>query len=117
MIDAMLLRLNTSQNSKKEMGHPSVVVNASGVARLRAGHVWVYRSDLLSAEGVPPGARVRVLDQKRRSLGTALYSSSSQIAIRMISSGVVQDLSALVRQRIREAIAYRGKVVSGTDAY
>lgn len=110
-------RSNTSENSKPEVDLPSLVVNARAVARLRAGHVWVYRSDLVSAEGVPPGAMVRVLDQKRKSLGTALYSSSSQIAIRMISSGAVPDLPALLRQRIREALAYREKVVSGTDAY
>ncbi len=117
MMDAMPRRSNTSENSKQEMDLPSLVVNARAVARLRAGHVWVYRSDLVSAEGVPPGAMVRVLDQKRKSLGTALYSSSSQIAIRMISSGAVPDLPALLRQRIREALAYREKVVSGTDAY
>ncbi len=50
-------------------------------------------------------------------LGTALYSSSSQIAIRMISHGSVADLPALVAERIRAAIAYRKELVSNTDAY
>jgi hypothetical protein len=57
---------------------------------------------------VPPsglrGARPR---SRGKFLGTALYSSSSQIAIRMISHGSVADLPALVAERIRAAIAYR----------
>ncbi|HKU20652.1 MAG TPA: class I SAM-dependent rRNA methyltransferase [Terriglobales bacterium] len=93
-----------------------VVVNARGVARLRAGHVWVYRSDLVSADGIAPGALVRVMDERGRSQGTALYSSTSQIAVRMLSSGPVEDLSALIRKRLLAAIRYREGVVSETDA-
>lgn len=92
------------------------MVNARGVARLRAGHVWVYRSDLVSADGIAPGALVRVMDERGRSQGTALYSSTSQIAVRMLSSGPVEDLSALIRKRLLAAIRYREGVVSETDA-
>ena len=62
---------------------------------------------------------VRVLDQRGKFLGTALYSSSSQIAIRMISHGSVADLPALIAERIREAVAYRkgNDLVRNTDAY
>jgi len=66
---------------------------------------------------VPPGSLVRALDLRGKFLGTALYSSSSQIAIRMISHGSVADLPALVAERIRAAIAYRKELVSNTDAY
>lgn len=96
---------------------PAVRVTNRGAARLRARHVWVYRSDLISADGIPPGAVVQVVDSKGKPLGTALYSSSSQIAIRLISSRAVEDLSALIRERIRNAIAYRELVVHNTDAY
>src|SRR6202163_4044630 len=96
---------------------PSVKLSARGVRRLQGRHPWVYRSDVLEANGVPPGALVRVLDQRGKFLGTALYSSSSQIAIRMISHGSVADLPALVAERIRAAIAYRKKLVSNSDAY
>jgi 23S rRNA (cytosine1962-C5)-methyltransferase len=93
-----------------------VVISARGVARLRAGHVWVYRSDLVSADGIAPGALVRVVDERGRSQGTALYSSTSQIAVRMLSAGPVEDLSALIRKRLLAAIRYREGVVSETDA-
>jgi 23S rRNA (cytosine1962-C5)-methyltransferase len=100
-----------------EHAEPSVNLSARGVARLQGRHPWVYRSDVAEPNGVPPGALVRVLDQRGKFLGTALYSSSSQIAIRMISHGSVADLPALVAERIRAAIAYRKKLVSNSDAY
>jgi 23S rRNA (cytosine1962-C5)-methyltransferase len=96
---------------------PSVKLSTRGVARLQARHPWVYRSDVIEEKNVPPGALARVLDQRGKFLGTALYSSSSQIAIRMISHGSVADLPALVAERIRAAIAYRKELVSNTDAY
>ncbi len=96
---------------------PSVTISPRGIARLRAGHPWVYRSDIASAEGIPAGAMVRVADHRGKPLGTALYSSSSQIAIRMISRDEVGDLPSLVAARIRAAIAYRRQVVADSDAY
>jgi 23S rRNA (cytosine1962-C5)-methyltransferase len=96
---------------------PAVKLSARGVARIEARHPWVYRSDIIEEKDVPPGAVVRVLDQRGKFLGTALYSSSSQIAIRMISHGSVADLSALVAERIRAAVAYRKNLVTNTDAY
>ena len=60
---------------------------------------------------------MRVTDLRDKFLGTALYSSSSQIAIRMISREAVADLPALVAERIRAAIAYRQKFVTDSDAF
>jgi 23S rRNA (cytosine1962-C5)-methyltransferase len=98
-------------------GLPVVKVSRRGANRLKEGHVWVYRSDIVSADGVAPGALVAVADDREKFLGTALYSSASQIAIRMISKDAVKDLSGLLRKRIQEAIAYRKQVVQNTDAY
>ena len=79
--------------------------------------MWVYRSDIVSADGVAPGALVAVADEREKIVGSALYSSASQIAIRLISKETVKDLDGLLRKRIEEAIAYRERVVRGTDAY
>jgi 23S rRNA (cytosine1962-C5)-methyltransferase len=76
----------------------------------------VYRSDLLAADNIPPGSLITVSDQRGKPLGTALYSSSSQIAIRMISSEPVADLPSLLRRRIADALAYRERVVRDTNA-
>jgi 23S rRNA (cytosine1962-C5)-methyltransferase len=97
--------------------HPSVKISPRGATRLKDGHVWVYRSDIVSADSVLPGSLVRVTDHRGKPLGTALYSSSSQIAIRMISHETVADFPALLRQRIGDAIAYRTSLVRDTEAY
>jgi len=94
-----------------------VKVSRRGADRLKGGHVWVYRSDIVSADGVAPGALVGVADDRERFLGTALYSSASQIAIRLISRDAVKELDSLLRRRIQDAIAYRERVVRDTDAY
>jgi 23S rRNA (cytosine1962-C5)-methyltransferase len=95
---------------------PQVRISSRGAARLKSGHVWVYRSDIASGDAIPPGSLVTVADERGKSLGTALYSSSSQIAIRMLSHDSVPDLTALLRERIANAIAYRRSIVRDTDA-
>ncbi len=96
---------------------PTVKVSPRGATRLKDGHVWVYRSDIVSADSVLPGSLVQVSDHRGKFLGTALYSSSSQIAIRMISSDRVADFPPLLRERIVDAIAYRQPLVRDTEAY
>jgi 23S rRNA (cytosine1962-C5)-methyltransferase len=96
---------------------PVVKISRRGAKRLQDGHVWVYRSDILSADGVAPGAAVGIADERGKFLGTALYSSSSQIAIRLISPHAVNDVPGLVSERIQGAISYRERVVRDTDAY
>ncbi len=101
----------------KSSSLPVVKISRRGARRLQEGHVWVYRSDMVSAAGAAPGTAVSVTDERGQFLGTALYSSASQIAIRMISSHPVDSLPSLVRERIRAAISYRERVVRNTDAY
>jgi 23S rRNA (cytosine1962-C5)-methyltransferase len=109
------------------------VITRRGADRLRAGHVWVYRSDVVEAKEISPGAlvpvqelsdrSVRPIGKRRadstraRNLGTAFYSSASEIALRMISKKPVANVHQLVRERIRAAIAYRERFVRDTNAY
>ncbi|MGA8505498.1 MAG: class I SAM-dependent rRNA methyltransferase [Candidatus Sulfotelmatobacter sp.] len=95
----------------------TVKVSPRGASRLKDGHIWVYRSDIVSANGVPPGSLVTVTDHRGQILGSALYSTSSQIAIRLISRDPVADFPSLLRQRIADAIAYREPIVHNTNAY
>ncbi len=81
--------------------------------RLRAGHLWVSRTDQLSEADtatVAPGALTQVSDASGRVLGTALYSSASQIALRLVSreAGLTREtyLESL-RERMRAALARR----------
>jgi len=97
---------------------PEITVNHRGAARLRAGHLWVYRSDLLSPVGASAGALVHVRDERSRKLGSALYSSASQIAIRLLSSEEITDaaLPDLVRRRIGNAANFRRQIAHNTDS-
>ena len=94
-----------------------VKVSRKGANRLNDGHVWVYRSDVVTADGIAPGSAVGVTDERGKFLGTALYSGASQIAIRMLSKEAIRDLDGLLRKRLQGAIAYRERVVRDTDAY
>jgi 23S rRNA (cytosine1962-C5)-methyltransferase len=96
---------------------PKIKISARGAKRIKDGHVWVYRSDVAAADGVAAGAVVQVCDERGKFLGTAFYSSASQIAIRLISREAVRDLNGLLREGVRAAIEYRRPFVQDTDAY
>jgi 23S rRNA (cytosine1962-C5)-methyltransferase len=79
--------------------------------RLRNGHLWVYATDIESlstGEGEAPSL-LPVADNRGILLGTALFSPSSQIALRMISREATSDSQwlKLLEKRLREAIALR----------
>jgi 23S rRNA (cytosine1962-C5)-methyltransferase len=100
------------------------VVNRRGAARVHGGHPWVYRSDLVSVEGVAPGALALVADSAGNVLGTALYSSSSQIAIRMLGGFPLRTTTpepetpgVILEQRVAQAVALRQRIVRDSEAY
>ncbi len=94
-------------------------MNHRGAARLRGGHLWVYRSDLVPPTEASPGALVQVRDERGRRLGSALYSSASQIAVRLLSIDEisVDQLASVVRERIATAVQFRQNTARDTDAY
>jgi 23S rRNA (cytosine1962-C5)-methyltransferase len=109
------------RNLKPASSNPTVTLSRRAADRLRAGHVWAYRSDVKAPADVPPGALVNVQDDRGRPLGSALYSTASEIAVRLISNEVVANdeaLLGLLRERVRNAIVYRQRIVEGeNDAY
>jgi 23S rRNA (cytosine1962-C5)-methyltransferase len=97
-----------------------VIISDRAVGRLRAGHVWVYASDVLNDAGALPGALIHVVNAKGRLLGSAIYSSASQIKVRLLCREALNsenELLALLRKRLAEAVHYREQVVRDTDAY
>jgi 23S rRNA (cytosine1962-C5)-methyltransferase len=97
----------------------AIVVNQRGAARLRGGHVWVYRSDLVPSSEAAPGALVEVRDDRGKRLGSALYSSASQIAIRLLSGDEITEdsLPGLLRARIASAVEFRRRTAPDADSY
>ena len=98
---------------------PAALVTRRAADSLRAGGVWVYRSDvdrLLPANGetgVAPGALVTVLDARNIPLGTALFSSASQICLRLVSGQPSLSRAAYladVAERVDAALALRAQL-------
>jgi len=103
---------------------PAAVISRRASDRIRAGHVWVYRSDLTklipaldapAAEDLPAGALVTVLDNREIPLGTAIYSSASQIALRLVANEPALPRPAFLatlRERVAAAIAFRQQLLA-----
>lgn len=98
------------------VAEPSVVITSKGSERLRAGHLWVYRSDVRSASA-EAGSIVRLTDERGRYHGRAFYSDKSQIAVRLLTREDVPIDRAFLTERIRRAAAYRKIVVENTETY
>jgi 23S rRNA (cytosine1962-C5)-methyltransferase len=99
---------------------PKVTVSDRAVGRLRAGHAWVYASDVLEVAVAGPGDLVRVVTSRGKPLGSALYSAASQIKVRMISKDPLageDQFRQLVRKRLKSALEYRSAVVRDSNAY
>jgi 23S rRNA (cytosine1962-C5)-methyltransferase len=94
----------------------TVRIAARGEDRLRAGHPWIYRSDVREADA-GPGAVVRVLGSRDRLLGHAFYSDRSQIALRMLTRTDVSIDPAFWRGRLSAAVGYRRSLGLDATAY
>jgi 23S rRNA (cytosine1962-C5)-methyltransferase len=95
---------------------PTAVVSARGEDRIRSGHPWVYQSDVedVAAE---PGAIVDVLGPRQRFLGSAFYSSQSQISLRILTRNEEEVDDAFWRSRIQAAVAFRESLNLNATAY
>jgi 23S rRNA (cytosine1962-C5)-methyltransferase len=99
------------------MNSSSVTIRPRGIERILAGHLWIYCADVANESGIEPGAIVRVVDRKKRFWGQALYSSQSQIALRLLTRESRPFDRAFLAERIRAAAAFRDQVVEGARAY
>ena len=87
-----------------------------GADRIRGGHPWVFKADVVSADA-QPGDLVRVTTDRRRPIGWALWSSASQIALRFVAADREIDEATLWRSRIERAAAYRAGLGIDATAY
>jgi 23S rRNA (cytosine1962-C5)-methyltransferase len=94
-----------------------VRVNRKAADRVASGHPWIFTSDIANLDGAQPGTAVKVADPRGRPLGTAHYSSASQIALRMLSHQVEEIGRDFYLRRLRAAEDHRRQVVRDTDAY
>jgi 23S rRNA (cytosine1962-C5)-methyltransferase len=102
------------------------VVSRRAADRLRAGHVWVYKSDIVAmpasrhgdgAEAEAAPHLLSVTDPRGVLLGTGLYSPVSEIALRLVSSRILDEGAwlDLLAERLRTAVAARAGILANDE--
>jgi len=95
---------------------PSVTISARGEQRVRHGHPWIYRADVVEVDAAG-GDLVEVLGPRQRAVGHALFSDRSQISIRMLSRGEAPVDDSLIHARLEAALRYRASLHLDANAY
>ncbi|SDN97831.1 class I SAM-dependent rRNA methyltransferase [Acetanaerobacterium elongatum] len=100
----------------KQRGNATVSVSYKAETSLRAGHPWVYDTEVLNKVGdYGNGDLVDVLSTRGKYLGTGFINNNSKIRIRIISRNANDSFDeAFFERRLRHAWEYR-KTVMGSD--
>lgn len=90
---------------------PYVAVARRASENLRRGHLWVYASDVVALQSGPGDAPriIPVVDTRGIPLGTALFSPTSQIQLRIVSREILTAAAwmELFEERLHTSIARR----------
>ncbi len=96
---------------------PEAIVTKRGADRVRNGHLWIYRSDVVDASDVAGGSVTAVLDQHRNFVGQAFYSDRSEIALRLLTRSDEDINRDWWSGRIHQAAQRRRVIAKNTNAY
>ncbi len=98
------------------MGENLAIVSSKAVERVQAGHLWIYRSDVLQCDA-SPGSIVTVKDKKGRHFGKAFFSSSSLISLRLLTKEDIPIERGFWVNRLQQACQLRQRVVTDSEVY
>ena len=98
------------------MGSPKAIISDKAVERVRAGHLWTYRSDVSECDA-SGGSVVSLFDKKGRFYGKAFYSSTSLITLRLLTRADEPIDRNFWLNRVEQAIQLRHRVVKDTEVY
>jgi len=92
-------------------------ISPKGTKRLKAGHPWIFRSDVVDRPHAPAGI-VRLESARGEPLGWALWSPASEISLRHIegSPSRVPD-AAWWHAKLSTVIARRASLAAHSNAY
>lgn len=105
------------QSQEKQKRTDDAVISAKGSARIRDGHLWIYRSDVTGRPKAESGSIVRVVDNRGRFAAWAHFGAESEITLRLLSKGEAEIDREFWRARLQTAANWRQRVVDDTDAY
>ncbi|MDT5061571.1 MAG: rRNA (cytosine1962-C5)-methyltransferase [Acidobacteriota bacterium] len=95
----------------------NVIITQRGAERARAGHLWIYRSDVRDAKDIEGGSVVSVRDERGRFVGQALYSDRSEISLRLLTQQDETIDRQWWRARLRAAARRREHIKPEANAY
>ena len=85
--------------------------------RIRDGHLWVFRDELVHVPELPPGSLVRVVAHDGASLGTGLYNPLSKIAVRMLGGEVESISTEFFHRRFQSSHELRRRMLPNEETY
>jgi 23S rRNA (cytosine1962-C5)-methyltransferase len=95
-----------------------IIITQRGAERARAGHLWIYRSDVNRvADAIGGGAVVSVRDERGRFIGQALYSDRSEISLRLLTLTDEKIDREWWRARLQRAARRREGIRPDANAY
>src|SRR2546421_13043200 len=103
-------RSGSARTARRSDAEPEVKLSRRGLERLRAGHVWVYRSDLRAPAELRGGEVVRLVDERGWFAGKAFYGKQSQISVRLLTREDEPIDESFFAQRLSQAKALRDAV-------
>jgi 23S rRNA (cytosine1962-C5)-methyltransferase len=85
--------------------------------RIRAGHPWVFATQVLHVDGDPaPGDVVQVVDTRRNALGQGYINPASMIRVRMLTPHPGERVNkAFIAGRIQRAVQLRQRINAGAS--
>jgi 23S rRNA (cytosine1962-C5)-methyltransferase len=96
---------------------PLAIIDAAAVKRLRQGHLWIYKANVVNVRDARGGDVVALEDQRGQPHGYAFFSDASQITLRWCAPVGPPPDRAYWCDRLRQAEAYRKQVVADSNAY
>ena len=110
---------------KQSQATIETIIAPKGVERIRAGHLWVFRSDVIQAPHVADsGFITRVVDKRNRFVAWAQYGAESEITLRVISQTDYAESKttpeawrAFWRDRLLAAYEWRKRIVGKAESY
>ncbi len=98
------------------MSELKVQLTATGLARWKTLHPWIFVNDCDAPSAMPAGI-VTVVSPKGQVLGQAFFSPHSQIMLRRLSTTAEPLTVDFWRTRLKMAIARRKELEPSTNAY
>lgn len=93
-----------------------IVITKKAAAQIRAGYLWVFSTEVVDAAEAHNGAIVRVVDNRQKPIGYAIYSHRSKIALRWVAAREDRIDRDFWRRRLMAALDHRRHAVANTEA-